>query len=237
MKRLFTCLLLFLLFCSGCSSSSQAGESAHDDPAPADSGDLISEAQPDDEEASQIIPDDPQIPEEPSPMPEEPEPQTPDVPDVPQGILKPDGDPWFDEFLFYEDDVYYNGLPEGSLLQSAGYINGEWKYCLTFNRTLAGEERIDEIGLAEVSFTSDSATLILHPQYIRYGTHVDPENEEEVGYQPFTGTWDNEYIDVSWNGIFIGLGPYYSFDGKDYVLGNIIVKETGLFGDVLLVRP
>ena len=91
--------------------------------------------------------------------------------------------------------------------------------------------------MAEISFTEGTATLILHPQYIRYGSHVDPENEDEVGYEPFTGTWDNEYIDLNSNETYIGLGPFYSFDGKDYVLGNIVVKKTGLFGDVLLIRP
>ncbi|MBR0451220.1 MAG: zinc ribbon domain-containing protein [Oscillospiraceae bacterium] len=162
--------------------------------------------------------------------------QTP-ADDVPQGILTPDGDAWFDDFLFYENDVYDNGIPDGAALQSAGYISGQWKYCMTFNRTIPGEERIDEVGLAEISFTEDTATLILHPQYIRYGTHVDPETDEEVGYEPFTGTWDNEYIDLMGNGSSVGLGPYYSYNGKDYVLGNIVVKQSGLFGDLLLVRP
>lgn len=157
--------------------------------------------------------------------------------DVPQGLLSPDGDPWFDEFLFYENDVYDNGIPEGAVLLSAGQVTGQWKYCLTFNRTIEGEERIDEIGLAELSLNGDTATLILHPMYIRYGSHVDPEDEADVGYPVFTGTWDNAYIDVSGEGIAIGLGPYYYHDGKDHVLGNIVVTKTGLFGDVLLVRP
>ncbi len=157
--------------------------------------------------------------------------------DVPQGLLSPDGDPWFDEFLFYEDDVYDNGIPDGAVLLTAGQVTGQWKYCLTFNRTIEGEERIDEIGLAELSLDGDTATLVLHPMYIRYGSHVEPEDEAEVGYPVFTGTWDNAYIDVSGEGIAIGLGPYYFHDGKDHVLGNIVVTKTGMFGDVLLVRP
>lgn len=157
--------------------------------------------------------------------------------DVPQGILTPDGEAWFDDFLFYENDVYDNGIPDGAALQSAGYISGTWKYCMTFNRTIEGEERIDEVGIAEVSFTEDTATLILHPQYIRFGSHVEPETDEDVGYEPFTGTWDNEYIDVSAQNVYIGLGPYYSYGGKDYVLGNIVSKNTDMFGDFLLVRP
>ena len=162
--------------------------------------------------------------------------QTPVPEDIPQGL----GDisnVWFDDFLFYEDDVYDNGIPDGAVLREAGYIGGEWKYCMTFNRTIPGEERIDEIGTAEVSFSEQGAQLILHPQYIRYGNDVMPETEEEVGYEPFSGTWDPEYIDLSDGGIAIGLGPYYSYEGRDYVLGNIVVRESGMFGDVLLVRP
>ena len=146
-------------------------------------------------------------------------------------------DPTFDDFLFYENDVYANGIPDGAVLLSAGSISGEWKYCLTFNRNSELEERIDEIGIAEVSFTSDSASLILHPQMIRYGTFVSPEDEDEVGYPVFSGTWDDEYIDLMGGEISIGLGPYYSYEGKEYVIGNIVVRSNGLFGDVLLVRP
>ncbi len=157
--------------------------------------------------------------------------------DVPQEIPTPDGDPWFDDFLFYENDVYENGIPTTAMLMPAGSVSGEWKYCLTFNRTFPGEERIDEIGLAGVSFDGNRAEMILHPQYIRFGSHVEPENEASVGYTPFTGTWEDERIEVSANGTVITLGTFYSFEGKDYSLGFIIIKETGLFGDVLLLRP
>ena len=72
---------------------------------------------------------------------------------------------------------------------------------------------------------------------IRYGTFVSPEDEDEVGYPVFSGTWDDEYIDLMGGEISIGLGPYYSYEGKEYVIGNIVVRSNGLFGDVLLVRP
>ncbi|MBR2806036.1 MAG: zinc-ribbon domain-containing protein [Oscillospiraceae bacterium] len=157
--------------------------------------------------------------------------------DVPQGILTPSGNPTFDEFLFYENDVYNNGIPDSAALMSAGQINGQWKYCLIFNRTIEGEERIDEIGLSEVSFSGDTATLILHPQMIRYGSFVSPETDEEVGYPVFTGTWDNEYIDVSGGDIAIGIGPYWAYNGKEYSLGNLIVKSSGMFGELILIRP
>ena len=157
--------------------------------------------------------------------------------DVSQGMLMPDGNPRFDEFLFYENDVYYNGIPEGAFIQSAGSIYGQWKYCFTFNRTFEDEERIDEIGLADVSFDGDTATLILHPQQIRYGSDVSAENEEEVGYPLFTGSWDNESVDLEAEGIAVSFSNFYAYQDKEYVLGNIIVKDTGMFGDVLLVRP
>lgn len=152
-------------------------------------------------------------------------------------VFEPLGNVWFDDFLFYENDVYENGIPDGAVMREAGYISGEWKYCLTFNRTLEGEERIDEIGTAEVSFGENAAQLILHPMYIRYSDEVIPETDEEVGYEPFAGEWDPEYIDVNDGRIFIGIGPYYSLNDTDYALGNIIVKDSGMFGDFLMVRP
>ena len=180
-----------------------------------------------------VIQDD--LKEEPVDTPEE-TPVTNET-DVSQGMLMPDGNPRFDEFLFYENDVYYNGIPEGAFIQSAGSIYGQWKYCFTFNRTFEDEERIDEIGLADVSFDGDTATLVLHPQQIRYGSDVSAENEEEVGYPLLSGSWDNESVDLEADGIAVSFSNFYAYQDKEYVLGNIIVKETGMFGDVLLVRP
>ncbi len=180
-----------------------------------------------------VIQDD--LKEEPVDTPEE-TPVTNET-DVTQGMLMPDGNPRFDEFLFYENDVYYNGIPEGAFIQSAGSIYGQWKFCFTFNRTFEDEERIDEIGLADVSFDGDTATLILHPQQIRYGSDVSAENEEEVGYPLLSGSWDNESVDLEADGIAVSFSNFYAYQDKEYVLGNIIVKETGMFGDVLLVRP
>ncbi len=180
-----------------------------------------------------VIQDD--LKEEPVDTPEE-TPVTNET-DVSQGMLMPDGNPRFDEFLFYENDVYYNGIPEGAFIQSAGSIYGQWKFCFTFNRTFEDEERIDEIGLADVSFDGDTATLVLHPQQIRYGSDVSAENEEEVGYPLLSGSWDNESVDLEADGIAVSFSNFYAYQDKEYVLGNIIVKETGMFGDVLLVRP
>ena len=180
-----------------------------------------------------VIQDD--LKEEPVDTPEE-TPVTNET-DVSQGMLMPDGNPRFDEFLFYENDVYYNGIPEGAFVQSAGSIYGQWKFCFTFNRTFEDEERIDEIGLADVSFDGDTASLILHPQQIRYGSDVSAENEEEVGYPLLSGSWDNESVDLEADGIAVSFSNFYAYQDKEYVLGNIIVKETGMFGDVLLVRP
>lgn len=171
-----------------------------------------------------------------TPVPVQTETQTSVPEDIPQG-LSDITNVWFDDFLFYENDVYDNGIPENAVLREAGYTSGEWKYCITFNRTLAGEERIDEIGTAELAFSEHGAQLILHPQYIRFGSDVSSEDEAEAGYEPFAGSWNPEYIDLSDGNISIGLGHYYSFEGRDYVLGNIVVGETGMFGDVLLVRP
>ena len=180
-----------------------------------------------------VIQDD--LKEEPVDTPEE-TPVTNET-DVSQGMLMPDGNPRFDEFLFYENDVYYNGIPEGAFIQSAGSIYGQWKFCFTFNRTFEDEERIDEIGLADVSFDGDTATLVLHPQQIRYGSDVSAENEEEVGYPLLSGSWDNESVDLEADGIAVSFSNFYAYQDKEYVLGNIRVKETGMLGDVRLVRP
>ena len=106
-----------------------------------------------------------------------------------------------------------------------------------FGRTDENAERVDEIGIAELSFDGEDAELILHPKFIRFGTHVDPEDDESVAYEPFIGKRNDGSVSVSVNGTTIDLVPYYSYEGKDYVLGCIAAEVTGMSGEFLLIRP
>ena len=156
--------------------------------------------------------------------------------DVPQGILHPNGDPDFSEFLFYEEDVLLNGVPEDALMESAGQMSGDWKYCMIFNLHPEEGERFDEIGLADVIFGENSAEILLHPQKDRYEDEVSPVREEEIGYEPFTGTWDNELISVQGNQSTITIWPFYEYEGKQIMLGAIVNRQGNL-GHLIFLRP
>ena len=162
--------------------------------------------------------------------------QTPEqVDDIPQGIPSPDGDPTFEEFTFY-DTILETGVPEDAFMMSAGMTGGQWKYCLIFNYYPEQGERFDEVGLAELTLTGDSAVLKLHPQLERYSDEVYRVDEAEIGYADFTGTWDDDQISLQGNNSTVTFWPYYETDGKQYVLGAIVNNEGNL-GHLILVRP
>ena len=153
-----------------------------------------------------------------------------------QGTLKPSGNPAFEDFLFYENTVLVSGVPQNASALDAGLTDGSWKYCMIFNIHEEEGERFDEIGLAELSLGNGTASLILHPQLARYGLEAYKEDDASVGYEPFTGTWDNTSISLSGNQCTVTFWPYYEYNGKQYVLGSI-VNGQGTLGHLVLVRP
>lgn len=147
------------------------------------------------------------------------------------------GEPRFEEFAFYEDSVLVDGIPRDALINGAGSAQGRWKYCLYFNFDMPGEERISEIGLADIQISAEQAELILHPQLLRVGDETREETDAEVGYLPFSGPWTNESVELSGNGLSIILSHFYSQGAKDYILGVTLQPSSGTGGVIVLLRP
>lgn len=157
--------------------------------------------------------------------------------DIPQQSNAPSGNPTFEEFAFYENDIAINGVPSSAVINGAGTANGSWKYCLLFNFNMKNEAVIKEVGLADLTLTDQTATLVLHPQQLLMDGEITPETDEGVGYQPFSGNWTNEAMDLTGNGVSVNLFSFYSDGGYDYVLGTTLKTETGMFGVIVLMRP
>lgn len=157
--------------------------------------------------------------------------------DIPQQAAVPSSNPTFDEFLFYENDIAVNGIPSSAVTNGAGTAGGSWKYCLFFNFNMINEAQIKEVGLADVRLTDQSASLVLHPQQLLMGGEITPETDEGVGYQPFTGTWTNETMDLNGNGVVVNFFSFYSIGGYDYALGTTLKTSTGMSGVIVLMRP
>ncbi len=155
--------------------------------------------------------------------------------DVSQGLLKPDGDPSFDEFG-YDELFHVTGLPMDRFDEYTYAADGEWKYFIAFNSNI-DSERIDEIGLAEIGLGEDTCTMVWHPKQIKYtdGT-VFAEDDETVGYTVFTGRWDENGMVFQGNGLTVTSSAFYSYEGKQYLLAAVL-SEDGMICDLMLMRP
>ncbi len=155
--------------------------------------------------------------------------------DVSQGLASPSGDPTFEEFG-YDELFYKTGLPMDRIDLPPGMADGEWKYLVVFNSNIP-EQRIDEIGLAEIGIGDGTCTMVWHPQHMKYpdGTVIE-ESDETVGYTIFTGRWDDDGMVLQGNNLTVTTSAIYTYEGKDYLLAAVL-SEAGMICDLMMVRP
>jgi len=144
---------------------------------------------------------------------------------------------YFDEFYGH---LMYEGLPEGRTYIPLKYANGAWKYSLIFRFDSSdGGGMFDEIGYAEMYVHGEDnppITIILHPRMAQDGFEVWLESDEEIGYEPFGGGFDeNDNLKLSGNYCVMQLEQYYAYEGREYLYGTLWTSEE-TFGDFLMVR-
>jgi hypothetical protein len=140
----------------------------------------------------------------------------------------------FEDFDFY-GDVMYNGVPEDAYFPTLSYGTGEWKYDLIFvyDSSVDGYY-FEEIGYADLELDYDKETVIitLHPRLANDGFEVWEESDEEIGYEPFEGGFD-ENDELLMYGNYAVLNPhfYYAWEGREYFIGTLWVSEedSGVF--------
>ena len=140
-------------------------------------------------------------------------------------------DPEFSDFK--EAEGYLSaGLPKGAEVIRPYQGLGEWKYLLIFD----GDYYCEEIGRANLENLQNGCALTLTPQQGKDEYEIFPLTAEEVGYEPFTGSMNEEEFVLQGNRSTIVPGSFVQMDGCQYSYGSI-TAEAGLTGNLILIRP
>ena len=144
---------------------------------------------------------------------------------------------YFDEFYA---QLMYEGLPEDRTSIPLGNANGIWKYDLKIRRDSSVDGYLfDELGYAEMSVhNSDDppVKIVLHPRLASEGNETREETDEEVGYEPFGGVFDeNNVLKLTGNDCVLVLERYYEWQGKEYLSATMQLSEEES-GSFMMIR-
>ncbi len=142
----------------------------------------------------------------------------------------------FDEFDELYGQMMYEGLPEDRTNLALGNANGVWRYNLKIRNDSSGGGMYDELGFAEITVSNSSdppVKLVLHP---RISTEGDPLTDESIGYEPFTGGFDeNKSLKLTGNDCVLVIKRYYLWNGKEYLIATMWLSEEDS-GDFMMIR-
>lgn len=192
-------------------------------------------------EEPEVIPETPaEIPaqpeEAPEETPEEPEEIPEEVPEEPAVNLSTTEKPGLSDFMWYFDNVYYNGIPEEATpITDSSALNGGWKGFRWYDPEYTCDSYMLEFLNAEITIEGDrtNVTLTLNDLHLPDSTVIDESGSEPLGYQ---GAWDGSRIEASGGGT-VNLDTFYTLDdGRQYAVGTFDSPD-GIPAFIALVRP
>lgn len=146
----------------------------------------------------------------------------------------------FEDFDNLYGQITYEGTPADKVLVPLGNANGVWKYNLKIrSETSSGISYFDELGYAEMSVHNNDdppVRIILHPRLASDGYESWSETDEEVGYEPFGGRYDeNDNLKLTGNDCVLLLKEYYAYEGREYLIAELWMSEEE-HADFLMMR-
>ena len=144
----------------------------------------------------------------------------------------------FEDFDFYYD-IMYDGVPEEAYFPAVKYAEGLWKYDLIFRYDSSTDGYYyEEMGYAEFGIDYDREEIIitLHPRMANDGYEAWPTSDEEIGYEPFGGGFDeDDNLRLYGNNAVVDCQYYYAYSGREYFISEIWISEED-FGMLLMTR-
>lgn len=179
------------------------------------------------------------ISEEPKAIPEGPEEilEAPvETPEEPAVDLSTDEKPGLSDFMWYFDNVYYNGIPgEAEAITDTAALNGGWKSFRWYDPEYTMDSYMLEFLNADISIEGDRAevTLTLNDLHLPDGTVIDESEGQPLSYQ---GSWNGGSLTASGGGA-VHIETFYTLgDGKQYAVGTFDSPD-GIPAYIALVRP
>jgi hypothetical protein len=172
---------------------------------------------------------------------EQPPPETVESGDIPApeetgGSLSTEERPDLEDFLWYTEDVAYDGVPsDASIIDNISPLTGGWKALIIYdpnNEYDAGAMEFLNVALAG---TTESLSLTLDWYQIFWTNEGESFDETDMEDSVFSGKWESGGLWASGAGT-IRLTQFYEQSGKQYAIGTMDTPD-GIPALVALVRP
>ena len=144
--------------------------------------------------------------------------------------------PDLEDFLWYTEDVAYNGVPaDANIIDDISSLTGSWKALIVYdpdNEYDAGAMEFLNIALAG---TAESLSLTLDWYQIFWTNEGESFDETDMEDSVFSGKWESGGLWASGAGT-IRLPLFYEQSGKQYAVGTMDTP-VGTPALVALARP
>ena len=158
------------------------------------------------------------------------------APEVTGVSLSTEERPDLEDFLWYTEDVVYDGVPsDANIIDNIGPLTGSWKALIIYdpnNEYDAGAMEFLNVALAGAA---ESLSLTLDWYQIFWANEGESFDETDMEDGVFNGKWENGGLWASGAGT-IRLTQFYEQSGKQYAIGTMDTPD-GIPALVALVRP
>lgn len=158
------------------------------------------------------------------------------APEVTGVSLSTEERPDLEDFLWYTEDVVYDGVPsDANIIDNIDPLTGSWKALIIYdpnNEYDAGAMEFLNVALAG---TAESLSLTLDWYQIFWANDGESLDESDMEDTVFSGKWESGGLWASGAGT-IRLTQFYEQNGKQYAVGTMDTPD-GIPALVALVRP
>lgn len=163
----------------------------------------------------------PVVEEEPEESEKQEEPEEQEEPKEPE-ILEDLQEPSLSDFMWYFDDVYWNGIPKNSSrLSDSAYLSGNWKIFIWFDHEKGSDTYWIEFGNVNLDFNGDNVNVIVNPCKLYPPSGAEPLDLTNSGIDRYNGKFDGGVLNATGAGNFHITNFYTLDDGKQYAVGSI----------------
>lgn len=140
------------------------------------------------------------------------------------------------DFLWYTEDVAYNGVPsDADISDNIGSLTGGWKAIIIYDPNNEYEASAMEFLNIALAGTAKSLSLTLDWYQIFWANEGESFDETDMEDSVFSGKWENGGLWASGAGT-IHLTQFYEQNGKQYAVGTMDTPD-GTPANIALVRP
>ncbi|MGI5979242.1 MAG: hypothetical protein ACOX66_07045 [Oscillospiraceae bacterium] len=144
--------------------------------------------------------------------------------------------PDLEDFLWYTEDVAYNGVPAGvKPISNIASLTGGWKAFIHYDPNNEYDSAATEFLNISLAGTADSLSLTLDWYHIFWEGAGESIDETDMEDSVFNGKWENSGLWASGPGT-IRLTQFYEQNGKQYAVGTMDTPD-GIPALVAMVRP